>query len=97
MQAAQKRKSTGIKMCQVSFTSHNQYRPCLYQIHVGLVAVRESVFGKYRHNLNQAVRVGYKHPDNLGHNSFVDWVQVFVELVQVFVAQQRAVLHTDFF
>jgi hypothetical protein len=33
----------------------------------------------------------------LGHNYFVELVQVFVELVQVFVRQQRALLHTDFF
>ena len=84
-------------MCQVSFTSRNQCRPCLYQIHVGLVAVRESVCEKCRHNLNQVVRTGYKHRGNSGHNYFVDLTQAFVELVQVFVAQQRAVLHTDFF
>ena len=64
---------------------------------MGLAVVRESVYEEYRHNLNQAVRAGCTRRGNWGRNYFVDSAQAFVELVQVFVEQQRALLHTDFF
>jgi len=75
-----------------SFISRNLCRLYLYRTHEGLAVLRESDGEECHGNWDEVVEEECTRLDSLGHNSFFDWVQVFVQLVQVFVGQERELL-----